>query len=906
MEQVFLDALSCPEESRHRFIQKACGDDHDLAREVQELLAARETGSSILDEPAWRLASEGADDITAHPGDMLGPYRLGPPLGAGGMGTVFEAEDTRLGRKVAIKILHQEYRDRFQREARAIAALNHPNVCTVHDVGPDYLVMELIAGETLKQRISRGKLPLEEVFRFGRQIAEALAAAHARGIVHRDLKPANIMFGENGVKVLDFGLAKSGDSEPLTEGRAVMGTPAYMAPEQAQRQPAGPAADLFALGLVLYEMASGRLPVPGVSLGSALASGSAPATVALSAPRPFNRLIQQLLAPADRGSAAEAARRLQELGSGGGISRRTVITATAGVVAAAGGAAATWWRVRPAPPSALIPASIRPLTTITDINPDLAFSRDGSRVAFAIRRDRMAELHVLSVGDQTPVRLTQGAVDVWPAWSPDGRQIAFYRMNGDRADGDLMVIPSGGGDPRVVRSIRLSYHWQGGDLGHVVTWTPGGKELVYSADDPELGRASLFCTDLTGKTVRRLIAAPENVLGLSQPSVSPDGKSLAYTVCYVLMKQRPVVRPFRASHTVESAEIECSLAGRLTTLAWDPQSEAIYFSLEGVLHQWRPRSEPVPVHIGHNITSIGWTPGQKLRAIAITQNIGELRMTRLKPGGLTATGEFGVLAPTTADQRMPEFSPDGRQIAFESSRSGMTEVWTADASGGNLRQITHLNRILRFPRWSHDGTRIAFNAEMILRPQLFTLDLRRRSQPVPITAETVGYYAPTWSGDEKYLYANRADTGEIYRIPIGGGDALRLFEGASPKVAPDGLKIYYGKLNHPGLFARSLVGDPADNPEDRLVDDYIAPGDDLTIFPDGIYYTSHEKGTPAGQFHRIRFYSFLRRAAVDVLEIASVSGPGIVPGITVSADRRSLIYTGLSHRGGDLVLIDFQ
>jgi serine/threonine protein kinase len=905
IEKTFLDALGCPEESRLQFIQEACGDDYDLAREIQELLVARQTGSSILNEPAWTFTPEVDEERTVHPGDVLGPYRLGAPLGAGGMGTVFEAEDTRLGRRVAIKILHEEYSDRFQREARAIAALNHPNICTVHDVGPDYLVMELVKGETLKQRISRGKLPLEEVLGFGRQIAEALAAAHARGIVHRDLKPANIMLGENGVKVLDFGLAKAGDSESLTESRAVMGTPAYMAPEQAQGQPAGPAADLFALGLVLYEMTAGRLPLPGTSLGGALASGSNAAVSPLSVPGPFNKLIRQLLDPANRGSAAGAARRLEQLASRDGISRRAVI-ASCGALAVASGGAAIWWKERSAVPSALIPESVRPLAAISGMKSDLILSPDTNKVAFVLRRDSGSEIHVLAAGEQTSARLTEGAADIRPAWSPDGRQIAFYRMSSDRADGELMVIASDGGAPRSVRPIRLNYYWSGGALGRLVTWTSDGSKLIYSTHDPELGRASLFCTDLQGNANRRLVAAPENVIGLSQPSVSPDGKRLAYAVSYVLLKQKLVVRPFDDADTSGAQEVACSLVGRMTAVSWAPGGESVYFSMNGVLFGWRPRSEPVQVHVGHNIASIGWTARQKLRAIALTLDAGELRMVQLKASGLASTQEYSVLAPATADQRMPEFSPDGRQIAFGSSRSGITELWTTDSSGGNLRQITHLNRILRFPRWSHDSARIAFTLEVTIRPQLFILDLRRPSQPVPVTSEAVGYYAPTWSADERYLYADRAEAGEIYRIPIGGGEPRRLFEGASSKVARDGLTIYYGKLNHPGLFARSLVGDPAENTEQRLVEDYLAPGDDLAIFPEGIYYTSHEKGALVGDFDAIRFYTFARGHSVAVLKFPNAGGRDIVPGITVSRDRRSLIYTALNHRGGDWMVIDFQ
>ena len=190
------------------------------------------------------------------------------------MGQVYRATDTRLGRQVAIKTSAQHFSDRFEREARAIAALNHPNICTLYDVGPDYLVMELVEGETLAERLKKGALPAEQALRFGIEISGALAEAHARGIVHRDLKPGNIMItrpasGPPGIKVLDFGLAKMADTpgDTLTATRQVMGTPAYMAPEQREGQPCDWRADIYALGLILYEMFTGKRFTPGRTAG---------------------------------------------------------------------------------------------------------------------------------------------------------------------------------------------------------------------------------------------------------------------------------------------------------------------------------------------------------------------------------------------------------------------------------------------------------------------------------------------------------------------------------------------------------------------------------------------------------------------------------------------------------------
>jgi len=237
------------------------------------------------------------------------------------MGTVYRAVDTRLGRVVAIKIAAERYSERFQLEARAISTLNHPHVCTLYDVGPNYLVMEFIEGSTLAGEIKKGPLAPEMAARYGAQIAGALAEAHALGIVHRDLKPSNIMLTRHGVKVLDFGLAKMLSQTGITETDAIMGTPAYMAPEQVEGREPGSAADLFSLGLVLYEMAVGKLPFPGASLGQMLSSGAhtpvpAPSRERVGVPASLDGLVAKLLDkdPAKRPqSASEVARELSAI-----------------------------------------------------------------------------------------------------------------------------------------------------------------------------------------------------------------------------------------------------------------------------------------------------------------------------------------------------------------------------------------------------------------------------------------------------------------------------------------------------------------------------------------------------------------------------------------------------------------
>jgi tetratricopeptide (TPR) repeat protein/tRNA A-37 threonylcarbamoyl transferase component Bud32 len=230
--------------------------DPELRREVETLLV-EQAGGEFLDRPAIRNAPHLLEDSTLTEfasGACLGPYRIESKLGEGGMGEVFRAIDTRLGRSVAIKTTREQFNSRFEREARAISSLNHPNICTLHDVGPNYLVMELVEGETLAARLKNGPLPIQTVLLYASQIAAALVEAHGKGIVHRDLKPGNIMIGKTGVKVLDFGLARSGQDETVTASHMIVGTPAYMAPEQREGKPVDARTDIYAFGCVLYEM----------------------------------------------------------------------------------------------------------------------------------------------------------------------------------------------------------------------------------------------------------------------------------------------------------------------------------------------------------------------------------------------------------------------------------------------------------------------------------------------------------------------------------------------------------------------------------------------------------------------------------------------------------------------------
>ena len=276
LERLYHTALERNPEERGKFIAEVCQGDEELRRELESLLRQDVAANSPLDRPAWEDAASLLEDVRTvrlEPGMQVGPYRIGSPIGAGGMGRVYKAHDSRLGRDVALKVLredvagHPSRRSRLEIEARAVAALNHPHICTLHDVGPNYLVMEYIEGESLAARIRKGPIPIDQALRIAIESASALEAAHRHGIIHRDLKPGNIMLTDSGTKLLDFGLAKFQDVRVTGEESMAMtdtgsehliGTLPYMSPEQLEGEHADARSDIFSFGAILYEMVAGK------------------------------------------------------------------------------------------------------------------------------------------------------------------------------------------------------------------------------------------------------------------------------------------------------------------------------------------------------------------------------------------------------------------------------------------------------------------------------------------------------------------------------------------------------------------------------------------------------------------------------------------------------------------------
>lgn len=363
VREVFEGALTQPVERRPSFVAESCRGAAAIYDQVAGLLAAHDRAGGFLETPAVPLAPHAPSAELA--GRRIGPYEVGARIGRGGMGDVYRARDTRLARTVAIKVLpshaaaDQSSRDRFEREARAVAALTHPHICTLHDVGShdgiDFLVMEFLEGETLATRLTRGPLSTDEVIRASIQIASALDCAHRKGVVHRDLKPSNIILTESGAKLLDFGIAKlhGSDNEPdagpadtpaatLTRHGGLMGTIAYMSPEQVRREPVDARSDLFSFGAVIYEMSKGRRPFAGGNteeVCDAILRGASSLPIGLDERNGVDGIIQKALQP-DRGARYQNAaemradlQRLQQTSDRGGRHWRSAAAIAAMVIA---------------------------------------------------------------------------------------------------------------------------------------------------------------------------------------------------------------------------------------------------------------------------------------------------------------------------------------------------------------------------------------------------------------------------------------------------------------------------------------------------------------------------------------------------------------------------------------------
>ena len=778
------------------------------------------------------------------PGTRLGPYEVVGPVGAGGMGQVYRARDTRLGRDVAIKVIAAdqeptaEQRQRFDREARAIAQLSHPNVCTLFDVGHDqgigYIVIELLDGETLASRLERGPLPIEECFTLGARMASALAAAHARGIVHRDLKPANVMLTRTGPKLLDFGLAKSFGPTPELSGEAtetaaakltgtgmLIGTVPYMAPEQIEGRQPDARTDIFALGAVLYEMATGKPAFsahnPVALVAAVLASDPPPlSTVRPGAPPSLDRLIRRCLAkdPAERWhSAHDIALQLQAITDDARErtpeSRRRMAqwlqwlpwALTAGALAVAAISLARS-ASRPRGEAATIRFTIDPpagggFVWNTETN-SLAMSPDGQTLAF-IAFDSTGEqkiwLRPLSSTVSTPLQGTQDAQSLM--WSPDGQAIAFFTS--DRLQ--RIDLPDGAPVTLTQLASRAGQSGTWGRAGHILFAGVQG-EAIYRV--PSSGGAP------------EVVLRPDTTVGearLSFPWYLPDGSRFLYTLrrtdgSSMLMQTTVGQRP-RLITNVESL-VQYSAPGVLAFVRDGTLLGQAFDANEG-----RVEGEPFAVADGTRYflstgaTAMATSEGGTLafHPAAEHQELLWLDRAGQQIGDAVSSGSF--LDAT--------LSPEGNRVlvARQQLRLGTWDMWMLDLERATETRLTTSRLTEVYGLWLPGGRTIIYSTAVGGPPVLVRRELDSTVE-TRLLDEPHFQIAVDLSPDARTLLYRRRPGGgtwDIWTLPIDGDGKPSAwletpFTETDARFSPDGryVAVVSDETGRPELYVTPFPG----------------------------------------------------------------------------------------------------
>jgi serine/threonine protein kinase len=726
--------------------------DPEIRREVEALLAQHPSQDGLLDRPAAELLTSAAK---LAPGVMLGPYKIECLIGAGGMGEVFRATDTRLGRAVAIKISSQEFNQRFEREARAISALNHPHICTLHDVGPNYLVMELVEGETLASRLKRGKLPLDEALRYGGQIADALAASHAKGIVHRDLKPANIMVTKTGVKVLDFGLAKieqgvAGKEHTVTAKGTILGTVQYMSPEQAQGKDADARSDIFSFGLVLYETISGKRAFDGATRASVMAAmleRPAPSLAGM-APVALDRVLQKCLEkdPEERWQDArdlKAALALtSEVEPAAKASRRKWIAGTAAGVFVAGAGAVGWLR-RPSvggDPS-LMRVQIEPppggrILFATQAGTSWALSPDGKTVAFTAVVGGKTGLWIRPLGGEP--RMLAEVYATSPFWSPDSKSVAFG--NGS----NVMRVDVAGGAPWAVCQESSA-----GFTGH--SWSADGHMLLGSyrglSRVPASGGTPAPLTELSRSRGERAHLYPKPL---------PGGRFL-----YLALSDRPENSGIYAASLARPSERRHLLTTNVSALyaPGGDGKEYLFWQRGGALVAQEFDAADLKItgepHLVAN--SIGMASNAMIASVSTNgsiiyspSSVTTSRLTWFNRDGkpLGTVGETGAYVTL-------RLSPDERQVSVLLRRPGrQSEIWILQTSRGVATRLADRGVM---SAWSPDSRTLVYYMES--PPSLFRQEVAGSGNPERITQSPNAQVPCDWSRDGRFLIWQESTSG---------------------------------------------------------------------------------------------------------------------------------------------------
>ena len=549
-------------------------------------------------------------------------------------------------------------------------------------------------------------------------------------------------------------------------------------------------------------------------------------------------------------------------------------------------------------------ARLTPITTYAGDEREPSLSPDGHKVVFSWDGENGGPRHIYIalLGEAHPIQLTDGpARDGYPAWSPDGNYAAFVRWR-TTSEGEIILIPSIGGSERKLRTV--PFGWIALNSERLLAWTPDNKSLCFTSRVGSSGNR-LFLLSLQTGVVRRLTAWDDAYLGDSSPAFSPDGHWLAFTRLRHMQVSSLLLQRLTSNFEPEGKPLVVEGAGmNPRTPVWTPNGKKLLFR-DGSRIMQTEIGSPARLFYAANLELQGLTSAAQSTRLAAAQHNedADIWVMPLEKSGLAAAARPRSILRSTARDAMPTYSPDGRWLAFSSWRTGSSEIWLADSTGQNARQLTRLDAYLAFfPRWSPNGRFLAFYARAPYIGQIYITGVED-GVTRQITHDPFDSLIPTWSTDGKTLYLgqNRGGKTQIYSMPAWGGPPHLMWGDLSgfPMEAPARRLLLYTKPGEFGVFARSLVGDPATNPEQKLVNDYISPNGGISLFSDGFYYTSF---TEDGSAQGFRFYSFASGKTVDV---APFHG-NLDRGMSVSPDRKRLAYAAFANGNEDLVEIELN